>query len=161
MPQITKLLHIESANSLWYALLLELRELRFLLANLEGSKDDRWEKKQMVWWRSRLTSEKFHLPPFCYSLILTALGQEACQMSPGLSRNMVQTICILKAPIGPQTHTTLSQLRKPFPPVEGRFSWALLGMHYRFGLFAYHDPGSTLCHSYTSLKHACHSCSNI
>ena len=35
MPQITKLLHLESTNSLWYALLLELRELRFPVANME------------------------------------------------------------------------------------------------------------------------------
>ena len=85
-------------------------------------------------------------------------------MSSRLSQNTVQTIYnhptrtdSPKAPVGPQTHLTLSQLCKPFPPVEGRFSWVLLGMHHRFGFFAYHYPGSTLCHSYTSLKHACHS----
>ena len=89
-------------------------------------------------------------------------------MSSGLSRNTVQTICIIiqhatipSSSNRSQTHPTLSQLCKPFPPVKGRFSWALLGMHHRFGFFAYHDPGSTICHSYTSLKRACHSCSNI
>lgn len=66
-------------------------------------------------------------------------------MSPGLSRNTVQTICIIiqHAPI-PQSpnrslnSSTPSQLCKPFPPVEGRFSWALLGMHHHVGFFAYH-----------------------
>ena len=64
MPQITKLLHLESANSLWFALLLELRELRFPVANLEET----WSVREDASGVMKVAFNVWEIPPYPFLL---------------------------------------------------------------------------------------------